>query len=116
MKEKIDSEAVIASLINESIENLKKLKFEMGDSIYCFTEVLPNGRAFKIVGYGDLTWNIASGKQGLGYAVGLDGDYKNLSYFKVEEMHKHFILDYDLMKIKLRDKKINQLLDLDKYN
>lgn len=94
----------------------KELEFEMGDIIYCFTEVLPNGRAFKIVGYGDLTWNIASGKQGLGYAVGLDGDYKNLSYFKVEEMHKHFILDYDLMKIKLRDDKINQLLDLDKYN
>ena len=93
----------------------EELKFEMGDIIYCFTEVLPNGRAFKIVGYGDLTWNIASGKQGLGYAVGLDGDYKNLSYFKVEEMHKHFILDYDLMKIKLRDDKINQLLDLDKY-
>jgi hypothetical protein len=93
-----------------------KIEFEMGDIIYCFTEVLPNGRAFKIVGYGDLTWNIASGKQGLGYAVGLDVDYKNLSYFKVEEMHKHFILDYDLMKIKLRDDKINQLLDLDTYN
>jgi hypothetical protein len=93
-----------------------KREFEMGDIIYCFTEVLPNGPAYRINGYGDLTWNIASGKQGLGYAVGLDGDYKNLSYFKVEEMHKHFILDYDLMKIKLRDKKINQLLDLDKYN
>jgi len=116
MKEKIDSEAVIASLINESIENLKKLKFEMGDIIYCFTEVLPNGRAYKINGYGDLTWNIASGKQGLGYAVGLDGDYKNLSYFTEEEMHKHFILGYDLMRIRLRDDKINQLLDLDTYN
>jgi hypothetical protein len=94
----------------------KELEFEMGDIIYCFTEVLPNGRAFKIVGYGDLSWNNASDKKGFGYAVGLDGDYKNLSYFTEEEIHKHFILDYDLMKIKLRDKKINQLLDLDKYN
>ena len=94
----------------------KELEFEMGDTIYCFTEVLPNGRAYKINGYGDLSWNIASGKQGFGYAVGLDGDYKNLSYCKVEEMHKHFVLSYDLMRIKLRDTKINQLLDLDKYN
>ena len=93
-----------------------KGEFEMGDIIYCFTEVLPNGRAYKINGYGDLTWNIASGKQGLGYAVGLDGDYKNLSYFTEEEMHKHFILGYDLMRIRLRDDKINQLLDLDTYN
>jgi hypothetical protein len=94
----------------------EELKFEMGDIIYCFTEVLPNGRAYRINGYGDLTWNIASGKQGLGYAVGLDRDYKNLSYFTEEEMHKHFILGYDLMRIRLRDDKINQLLDLDTYN
>jgi hypothetical protein len=95
-----------------------KKEFEIGDSIYCFNEILPMkyGCTYRINGYGDLTWNIASGKQGLGYAVGLDGDYKNLSYFTEEEMYKHFTLSYDLMKIKLRDKKINQLLDLDKYN
>jgi len=99
----------------------QKLKFEMGDSIYCFNGVstispIMYGCTYRINGYGDLTWNIASGKQGLGYAVGLDGDYKNLSYFTEEEMHKHFILGYDLMRIRLRDDKINQLLDLDTYN
>ena len=55
-------------------------------------------------------------KEGFGYAVGLDGDYQNLTYFTEEEMFKHFILSYDLIKIKLRDKKINQLLETDKYN
>jgi hypothetical protein len=96
----------------------EELKFEMGDSIYCFNGVLPimYGCTYRINGFGDLTWNNATDKEGLGYAVGLEGDYKNLSYFTEEEMYKHFILSYDLIKIKLRDTKINQLLDLDKYN
>ena len=91
----------------------------MGDIIYCVSNKafpLTFGCSYKIIGCGDMSWNIASGKQGFGYAVGLEGDYKNLTYFTEQEMHKHFILSYDLMKIKLRDKKINQLLDLDKYN
>ncbi len=96
----------------------KEIEFEIGDSIYCFNEILPikYGCTYRISGSGDLTWNNATDKKGFGYAVGLDGDYQNLSYFTEEEMHKHFILSYDLIKNKLRDRKINQLLELDKYN
>jgi len=96
----------------------EELKFEMGDSIYCFNEILPMkyGSTYHISGCGDLTWNNATDKKGFGYAVGLDGDYQNLTYFTEEEMYKHFILSYELIKNKLRDRKINQLLDLDKYN
>ena len=96
----------------------KEIEFEIGDSIYCFNEILPMkcGCTYRINGFGDLTWNNATDKKGFGYAVGLYGDYQNLTYFTEEEIHKHFILSYDLMKIKLRDKKINQLLELDRYN
>ena len=95
-----------------------KIDFEIGDSIYCFNEILPMkyGCTYKISGCGDLTWNNATDKEGFGYAVGLDGDYQNLSYFTEEEMFKHFILSYDLIKIKMRDEKINKLLETDKYN
>ncbi len=96
----------------------KEIEFEIGDSIYCFNEILPikYGCTYRISGCGDLTWNNATDKKGFGYAVGLDGDYQNLSYFTEEEMYKHFIVGYDLIKNKIRDRKINQLLDLDKYN
>lgn len=95
-----------------------KIDFEIGDSIYCFNEILPikYGCTYKISGCGDLTWNNSTDKEGYGFAVGLDGDYQNLSYFTEEEMFKHFILSYDLIKIKMRDQKINQLLETDKYN
>jgi hypothetical protein len=93
-------------------------EFEIGDSIYCYDEISPMkyGCTYHISGYGDLTWNNATDKIGFGFAVGLEGDYQNLSYFTEEEIYKHFVLNVDYMKIKLRDKKINQLLDLDKYN
>jgi hypothetical protein len=96
----------------------KEIEFEIGDSIYCFNEISPMkyGCTYRISGCGDLTWNNATDKKGFGYAVGLDGYYLNLSYFTEEEMYKHFILSYDLIKNKIRDRKINQLLDLDKYN
>jgi hypothetical protein len=92
--------------------------FEIGDSIYCYDEILPIkcGCTYRISGFGDLTWNNATDKEGFGYAVGLDGDYQNLTYFTEEEMHKHFVLDHTYRKIKLRDRKINQLLETDKYN
>lgn len=88
----------------------------MGDSIYCFNEILPMKYrcTYKIIGCGDLTWNNATDKKGFGYAVGLDGDYQNLTYFTEEEMCKHFIHSSD--QIDMRDEKINQLLELDKYN
>jgi hypothetical protein len=96
----------------------KKIDFEIGDSIYCYNEIPPMkyGYHYKINGFGDLTWNNATDKEGFGYAVGLDGDYQNLTYFTEEEMYKHFILDYHLLKIKQRDQKINKLLETDKYN
>jgi hypothetical protein len=92
--------------------------FEIGDSIYCFNEILPMkyGCTYRVNGFGDLTWNNATDKEGFGYAVGLEGDYRNLTYFTEEEIFKYFILSYDLIKIKLRDKKINKLLETDKYN
>ena len=99
-----------------------KIEFEIGDIIYCYDEILPMkyGHTYRINGFGDLTWNNATDKKGFGFAVGLDGDYQNLTYFTEEEMRKHFVLYYTYryirQKIKLRDKKINQLLDLDKYN
>lgn len=92
--------------------------FEIGDSIYCYDEILPikYGCTYRINGFGDLTWNNATDKEGFGYAVGLEGDYQNLTYFTEEEMYKHFVLDHTFRKIKLRDQKINQLLETDKYN
>ncbi len=95
-----------------------KINFEIGDSIYCYNEILPMkyGSTYKISGFGDLTWNNATDKEGFGYALGLEGDCQNLSYFTEEEMFKHFILSYDLIKMRLRDQKINQLLETDKYN
>jgi len=95
-----------------------QLTFEIGDIIYCYDEILPMkyGCTYRINGFGDLTWNNATDKEGFGYAVGIEGDYQNLTYFTEAGMYKHFILSYDLIKIKLRDKKINKLLDLDKYN
>ena len=95
-----------------------QLTFEIGDSIYCYDEILPMkyGCTYRVNGFGDLTWNNATDKEGFGYAVGLEGDYQNLTYFTEKEMYKHFILSYDLIKIKLRDQKINQLLETDKYN
>jgi len=93
-------------------------EFEIGDSIYCYDGIYPMkyGCTYHICGYGDLTCNNATDKRGFGFVVGLEGDYQNLSYFTEEEIYKHFVLNVDYMKIKLRDKKINQLLDLDKYN
>jgi hypothetical protein len=95
-----------------------QLTFEIGDIIYCYDEILPMkyGCAYRINGFGDLTWNNATDKEGFGYAVGLEGDYQNLTYFTEEEIHKHFVLDYVQRKIKFRDQKINQLLETDKYN
>ncbi len=87
--------------------------YEIGDSIYCYKEILPLkcGQTYRINGIGDLTWNNATDKEGFGYAVGLEGDYQNLTYFTEEEMSKHFLLSYDLIKIKIREEKINKLLD-----
>ena len=95
-----------------------KIDFEIGDSVYCFNEILPikYGCTYKISGCGDLTRNNATDKEGFGYAVGLEGDYQNLTYFTEEEMFEHFILSYDLIKIKMRDQKIDKLLQTDKYN
>ena len=95
-----------------------KIKFEIGDIIYCYDEILPMkyGCTYRINGFGDLTWNNATDKEGFGYAVGLEGDYQKLTYFTEEEIHKHFVLDYDQRKIKIRDQKISQLLETDKYN
>jgi hypothetical protein len=97
---------------------MSKVEFEMGDSVYCFDEISPAkyGRSYRINGCGDLTWNNATDKEGYGYAVGLEGDYRNLMYFTEEEMQEHFIHNYEMIKIKSRDNKINKLLDLDKYN
>ena len=91
----------------------------MGDIIYCVSNKafpLTFGCSYRINGFGDLTWNNATDKEGFGYAVGLEGDYKNLTYFTEQELYQHFIISHDDLKIKLRDTKINQLLDLDKYN
>ena len=95
-----------------------KKEFEMGDSVFCIKEMPPlkQGCTYKIKGFGDLTWNIASGKHRFGYGVGLDGDYGNPTFFTEEEMYEHFLSRMDYIRIKLRDDKINQLLDLDKYN
>ncbi len=112
-----------------------KKEFEMGDSIFCVVDASPikNGFSYKINGSGDLSMNNQTDKVGFGFAVGLEGDYRNLTYFTEEEMYDHFVhmisptdsiesilgclyTIESMGKAKLRDKKINQLLDLDKYN
>lgn len=91
--------------------------FEIGDCLICIKDIHPLkfGCSYRINGSGDLTWNNATDKEGFGYAVGLEGDYQNLYYFTEKEMFQYFALEHEMIKIKLRDVKITQLLDLDKY-
>jgi len=45
-----------------------QLIFEIGDNIYCYDEILPlkYGCTYRINGFGDLTWNNATDKEGFG--------------------------------------------------
>jgi hypothetical protein len=89
--------------------------FEMGDTVYCIKAIgkFILGRSYYIAGSGDLSFNIESGKKGYGFSLCLHGDYKPLGFFTMEEMPEYFC---DTFLPYIRDKKINQLLDLDKYN
>ena len=92
--------------------------FEIGDNLICIKDIPPLkfSYSYRINGCGDLTWNNATDKKGFGFAVGLEGDYQNLYYFTESEMCEYFALDYEMVKIKMRDEKINKLLENDKYN
>ena len=87
-------------------------RFEIGDSLFCIRDIPPLkfGCSYRINGCGDLTWNNATDKEGFGYAIGLEGDYQKLHYFTEKEICEYFALDYEMIKIKMRDQKINQLL------
>jgi hypothetical protein len=91
-----------------------KKEFEMYDVVYCIKSIgkFIAGRSYYISGSGDLSWNCASNKTGYGFSVGVSGEHP-LGYFTEKEMSEYFVDNFTTY---IRDKKINQLLDLDKYN
>jgi hypothetical protein len=94
---------------------MSKIDFEMGDDVLCIKSIgkFKEGRTYHITGCGDLTWNSATDKKGYGFSLFPQGDVWTLEYFTYDEMFQYFTNPWVL---EVRDDKINQLLETDRYN